>query len=239
MYKIGIFTDVHGNDLALKTVLNFFNDKELDEIISLVDLIAIGPNSNEVLDIVTKLPKFTSIRGNHEKYYLYGFSNPNSCTESTHQDWVKNSIDKKHASFLEKTVYQIDKKIEGVKLTFIHYPLRSLNPVHFEFIEHNATKENLNLLFREFNADVICYGHEHISSLVDGNALYLNPGSCGCPYPGKNITRCMILTIDNGKCKYEHFILDYNADIVVEDMYQKEMPERDFISSNFYLYQKN
>ena len=32
---------------------------------------------------------------------------------------------------------------------------------------------------------------------------------------------------------------DYNADIVVEDMYQKEMPERDFISSNFYLYQKN
>ena len=103
----------------------------------------------------------------------------------------------------------------------------------------NITQQKkINLLFRDFNADVICYGHEHISSIVDGNALYLNPGSCGCPYPGKNITRCMILTIDNGKCTYEHFVLDYNADIIVEDMYRKEMPERDFISSNFYLYQK-
>ena len=29
MYKIGIFTDVHGNDLALKTVLNFLGNEEL------------------------------------------------------------------------------------------------------------------------------------------------------------------------------------------------------------------
>lgn len=236
MYKIGVFTDVHGNDLALKTVLDFLNKQSLNEIISLGDLIAIGPNSNEVLNIVTTLPNFTSIRGNHEKYYLYGFANPDSCTEATHQEWVKRSIDKKHEEFLQNTIYQLDKVIEGVKLTFIHYPLRSIDPVHYEYIEHNTTAENLNILFRNFSTEVICYGHEHVSSFVNGNALYLNPGSCGCPYPEKDITRCMILTIDKGKVSYEHFKIKYDSTKVVNDMYEKEMPERDFISSNFYLY---
>ncbi|MBQ8293714.1 MAG: metallophosphoesterase family protein [Bacilli bacterium] len=238
MYKIGLFTDVHGNDLALKLILKEIEKYNVDEIISLGDLIAIGPNSNEVLDIVTKLNNFSSIRGNHEKYYLFGFSNPLSCTESTHQDWVKESINPHHQSFIEGTRYQINKTIEGVKLCFMHYPLRSTEPVHYEYIVHNPEASDLDNLFKDVDADVICYGHEHISSFIKGKKLYLDVGSCGCPYPEKDITRGLILIIDNGKVEYIPLKLTYNSVEVVKDMYRKEMPERDFISKNFYLYKK-
>ncbi len=238
MYKIGIFTDVHGNDLALKVILKEISKHNVDEIISLGDLIAIGPNSNEVLEIVTKLDNFSSIRGNHEKYYLQGFSNPLSCTEATHQEWVKKSIEPQFASFLEKTPYQINKKIEGVKLAFLHYPLRSRNPDHYEYIVHNPTKENLDNLFQNIDADVICYGHEHVANFTQGKKLYLDTGSCGCPYPEKDTARGLILTIDKGKVTYEQLKLTYNSGEIVTDMYQKDMPEKEFISTNFYLYKK-
>lgn len=238
MYKIGIFTDVHGNDLALRTVLKEIEKHQVDEIISLGDLIAIGPNSNEVLEIVTKLSNFSTVRGNHEKYYISGFNNPLSCTESTHQDWVKANIDPKFASFIENTPYQIEKEIEGIKLTFIHYPLRSINPDHYEYIVHNPTSEDLDNLFKNIDADVICFGHEHVSSFIKGKKLYLDVGSCGCPYPEKDITRYMILTIDNKKVSYETFKIKYDSFKVVNDMFKKDMPEKEFISKNFYLYSK-
>lgn len=238
MYKIGIFTDVHGNDKALKIILEEINKHQVDEIISLGDLIAIGPNSNEVLEIVTKLDNFRTVRGNHEKYYLHGFSNPLSCTEATHQDWVKASINPKFQEFLEDTPYQITKEIEGVKVTFLHYPLRSRNPDHYEYIVHQPTKEDLDNLFKDIEGDVICYGHEHVSDFTQGKKLYLDPGSCGCPYPEKDIARGLILTINEGKVTHEHLKISYNSLKVVEDMYQKDMPEKEFISTNFYLYKK-
>lgn len=238
MYKIGIFTDVHGNDLALLTVLKILQEQKVDELISLGDLIAIGPNSNEVLEIVTKLDKFSTVRGNHEKYYLQGFSNPLSCTEAAHQDWVKANIDVKFADFIENTPYQIEKEIEGVKLAFLHYPLRSKNPDHYEYIVHNPKPEDLDNLFKDIDADVICYGHEHVANFTQGQKLYLDAGSCGCPYPEKDIARCMVLTIDKGKLTYEQFKVTYDANKIVEDMFKKDMPEKEFISKNFYLSNK-
>ncbi len=238
MYKIGIFTDVHGNNLALNVVLNKIQEIGVDEIISLGDLIAIGPNNNEVLEIVTRLQNFTTIRGNHERYYLQGFFNPLSCTEASHQDWVKQSIDPKFGKFLENTSYVITKEIEGVKLGFTHYPLRSLNPDRFEYIVHNPKPEDLDKLFKNIDAEVICYGHEHVASFIKGKKLYLDPGSCGCPYPEANTTRCMVLIIDNGQVEYEVFKLKYDSSKVVESMYQKDMPDKDFIAHDFYLYNK-
>ena len=239
MYKIGIFTDVHGNDAALKTVLKEIEKHNVNEIISLGDLIGIGPNSNEVLEIVTKLTNFSSIRGNHEKYYLFGFDNPLSCTNLNHQTWIKDNIDKKFSKFIENTPYQIIKEIEGVKLAFIHYPLRSKNPDYFEYIVHDPKPSDLDNLYKDIDADVVCFGHEHVASLIKGEKLYLDVGSCGCPYPEKDVTRYLILTIDNGKLSYEAFKVAYDASSVIKAMFDKNMPDNEFISKNFYLYNKD
>ena len=91
MHRIGLITDIHGNDLALKEALKRLDGK-VDEIICLGDLIGIGPNGNEVIEIVKKIKNFSCVLGNHDRYLLYGFDNPYSCTQADHQEWIKNHI---------------------------------------------------------------------------------------------------------------------------------------------------
>ena len=47
--KIGIISDIHGNDVAFKEVLRRLEGK-VDSIICLGDMIAIGPNGNNVIN---------------------------------------------------------------------------------------------------------------------------------------------------------------------------------------------
>ena len=92
MHRIGLITDIHGNDQALKEALKHLNGK-VDEIICLGDLIGIGPNGNEVINIVKKINNFSCVLGNHDRYLLYGFDNPYSCTQKDHQEWIRNQIE--------------------------------------------------------------------------------------------------------------------------------------------------
>ena len=119
-HRIGLITDIHGNDKALTSVLEILKDK-VDEIICLGDLIGIGPNSNEVLDIVRQQKNFHCVLGNHDRYFLYGFNNPGSCTEQAHQDWIKASISKENGAFLATIPLMIERTYNNKKILFIHW----------------------------------------------------------------------------------------------------------------------
>ena len=58
--KIGIISDIHGNDVAFKKVLEILYGN-VDEIICLGDMIAIGPNRNEVINIARGLENFRTV----------------------------------------------------------------------------------------------------------------------------------------------------------------------------------
>lgn len=73
------------------------------------------------------------------------------------------------------------------------------------FITHSSqylTQNNLNELFRstaKIGADVVLYGHTHISNEVTINGiLYLNPGCISKPRSGKPKSY-MVMNFDNGK----------------------------------------
>ena len=76
-------------------------------------------------------------------------------------------------------------------------------------------------------------GHEHIASILEGDRIFINPGSLGCPHPNKDMARYGILEL-NEEIKYTQFEFKYDSVCVVRDMYEKNMPNKDFISSNFY-----
>ena len=230
--KIGIISDIHGNDLAFKEVLKRLNGN-VDEIICLGDLIGIGPNGNEVLNIASSLKNFRTVLGNHERYYLYGFNNPLSCTNKDHQTWIKNSIDDKHYEFIKNIPVEIEILHNDKKILFLHYSRRNFEALNLEYIEKDVCYEKINDLFMKYNADIIFYGHEHIASILEGDRIFINPGSLGCPHPNKDMARYGILEL-NEEIKYTQFEFEYDSVCVVRDMYEKNMPNKDFISSNFY-----
>ena len=150
MKKIFIFNDTHGNAESIKALLPKINEINPDYIFSSGDLIGIGPSHNEVLDIVSKLPNFYSVKGNHEAYYLDGYRNPLAALQEDHHNWIRSSMDEKHHEFLQSLPYVRYFDIEELKVALIHYP-RVNN--RFITIEEDKSYDKLCNIFSsiEFN----------------------------------------------------------------------------------------
>ena len=233
-YRIALISDIHGNDVALKEVLK--RVKDVDEIICLGDMIGIGPNGNEVLDIIRKIKNISCIMGNHDRYYLYGFNNPVSCTTKIHQDWQHAQISEVNGEFLKTIPLMIKRRYNNKDILFIHYGIRDLENKRFMPIAKNPTYEDLEEVFiNNSDADIYFFGHEHIRSIVKGKKEYVCIGSLGCPVPSTNEGRYAILEIDDDSITYELKSFTYDPSPVIKDMIEKNMPENEFIRKNFYM----
>lgn len=237
LYNIGIITDIHGNDKALKEVLNCL--KDCDFIISLGDLIGIGPNSNEVLDIVTKLDNFYTVLGNHERYYLYGFNNPLSCLSDYHQKFTEDSINIDYDKYMESIPMEIEIEWMGKTICFLHYARRKYEGLSFKLIDHEPTYEKLVNLFEFHKQDYLFYGHEHQGSVIrkKNGRHFIDIGSTGCPCPKKGVFRYAILHLNSDESNpisYELFEKQYDPSSVIRAMIDKDMPNKELVIESFY-----
>lgn len=85
-----IFSDIHGNEEALKSILLDIKNENIDKIICLGDVIGIGPNLKEFMDLIIN-NKVKMVLGNHELYFLKGTGIDDKMGENEikHQNWVK------------------------------------------------------------------------------------------------------------------------------------------------------
>ena len=71
--RIAIFSDIHGNSIALDAVLEDMGKSgSFDEHWVLGDLVALGPDPVEVLERLSALPDTKFIRGNTDRYVFAG-----------------------------------------------------------------------------------------------------------------------------------------------------------------------
>lgn len=229
--KIGVIGDIHGNDVALKIVLDDL--KDCDEIISLGDLIGIGPNNNEVLDIVRPLKNFRTVLGNHERYCLYGFDNPLSCIDNNIQKWVDSGISKENMEYLKKIPLEIHMEWNNKTICFLHYARPRVDSMMFTIIKRNPSYEDLLALFKDNKEDILIYGHEHLHSMMKREKWFINLGSTGCPHPIKDTLRYGILHLDQD-ITFEYIEKKYDSSNVIKSMVEKDMPNKEFVSKNFY-----
>ena len=70
--RLGVIADVHGNDVALRAVLDDAARHGVDQWWVLGDLVLFGPRPAEVLDLLRGLPGVSMLRGNTDRYVLTG-----------------------------------------------------------------------------------------------------------------------------------------------------------------------
>ena len=63
--KIAVISDIHGNLYALMRVLEDIEDKKVDTIICLGDLVGYGPHPNEVIAMI-KRRNIICLKGNYD-----------------------------------------------------------------------------------------------------------------------------------------------------------------------------
>lgn len=224
--KIAVFSDIHGNKYALNAIIESAKKEKVDKIICLGDIMGIGPNPKECLDIIME-NEIEMLLGNHELYFLKGTDiNENLCDgEKNHHKWIRNNLDKKYYNYLIKRPL----KIEIDNMLFSHYIIndeKSSYPFyHFDIISNG---EMFKMLINS-NYKYIFIGHYHDAfELEYENKFIVDVGSSGCV---KDKITSYIL-IDNGL--YEKKYINYDRDSFVNDINNTIFPDKKYLTKTFF-----
>ncbi len=134
--QIAIFTDVHGLVEPLNAILDDIKKRNIKEIYSLGDNIGVGPNPNEVLDILEK-NNIKSVAGNAEYYTILGvepFLNYFDSKKLANQKWTDEKISKKNLEKLLILPPSIDLVIGNKKVALCHFA----DDVRIDYMLHST-----------------------------------------------------------------------------------------------------
>lgn len=241
--KIGVITDIHGNVPALKAVLNELDKRrDIEHIYCLGDMIGIGPDTNEVLEILFARNDVSMVTGNHDEAVLAllkGEEHPLSHLQAKeHHQWIAKNMDKSFISSLERLPRYIQKTIEGKRILFTHYHIdKTKIKTHISQDPFSPIVEpslnNMKELFRGHSEDLICFGHHHpLHYFKNNHTIFLNPGSLGCQPKPLAPYSVVELTKENIMVTLEQVAYDNRK--FLESYERLKVPAREFIIKVFH-----
>ncbi len=181
MFRIAIFSDVHGNKEALEAILTSIEKVDFDEVICLGDVIGLGPNPKECLDLIRE-NHIKLVLGNHERYYLNGTHNEKQMTieERAHHAWVASQLNLSHKEYLQKLDICLEMTLNDQKVAFMHYPFDKVE--NDFYAPKKLTEEHVKRVFRNYANDFTFIGHFHQDDFYksENERVYVNLSSVGC-----------------------------------------------------------
>lgn len=167
--KIGIVSDIHGNDAALARAFDLMGD--VDELVCLGDSINQFRFSNEVVRRLRDRCAHV-ILGNHEEIFM-GRGSERARAHS----WIDRDL----LDWLAQQPIRVEFERCGKNILLVHStPWPSGSAYVTPHSPHFSR-------FGETSSDIVMYGHTHqkVATRV-GGTLVINPGSTGEAYAGQN-----------------------------------------------------
>ena len=177
--RIGVISDIHGNLTALQAVLKDLEERRVDEIICLGDIVTLGPLPKETFALLQE-SGCSFIKGNHEGALL----DPENSEEfeiTSHLIpdlyWCREQLSLPDLKKIEAFPATLTRTLpNGVRVLFFHGSPHS--PTHL--IQAHTAPAQLEAYIGGFEADVFVGGHSHIQMYRrHGDKLILNSGSVG------------------------------------------------------------
>ncbi len=215
--KILVFSDIHGNSYAYKSLLESKDYKTADLRICLGDYIAMGPQSNKVLKRAI-LENCIMLLGNNDSYVINGL--PQDEKENMPQDrqehikYIQEILNPIYGNFIKLLPYSYEYMVGDKKLYFTHYAWESATNV--KDAEIVPTVEEIANTYSDIDADYIFYGHKHEPyNFFDGKKHYHGVGALGMRYPANY---CIISIDEDENITVEQKQLDYDFYLMKQDM---------------------
>ncbi|VVB66602.1 Calcineurin-like phosphoesterase superfamily domain protein [Candidatus Gugararchaeum adminiculabundum] len=197
--RIGIISEVQGNVVALKAVLD--KVKNVDLWLHAGNLVGINAFPNETIEIcreLAKKKKFVSVLGNFDRavlgYEMDGFEEE----EKKAIEWTREKISEENSDFLSALPTSVEEAYEGKKLFMVNGSPR--DPFG-EGINNETNEKYLDLIVNDY--DVLVTGR-WLAPLVKKvgkkkKQVVINPGSLGNPTSDKPRAACMYFDFVKGK----------------------------------------
>ena len=222
MNKIGVITDIHGNLPALTAVLKLLDDECCNEIIHTGDVVDIGPNSRECLDLLLSRKDVTCLMGNHDRDFAVGETAVRNLSHvpQQHKQQVFATLTEQQRLAVASFPLYTTRICAGAKLLFCHYAFKhepySVHKFPFMPLLTQPTAESLDEIFDGVDADAVFFGHKHEPCDIQGKRLYVDVGSVGChPDP---VARAVIIEYDDSFWRYKRISAPYDMQSVRSQM---------------------
>ncbi len=198
--KIALFSDIHANLPAFEAVLESINQHQPDAIYCLGDLVGYNVWPNEVIDIIRKRG-IPTLAGNHD-------AKVQTLTESQLREPGKNfgygiihEEGKQYLATLPAHI-RLEFQLNGQSLNMllVHGSPQSND----EYLLEDKQEKEFLQVFKDAQADILCFGHSHkpyhrILNTLDENKNHfrhaINIGSVGKPKDGDPRACYVLLTI--------------------------------------------
>ena len=232
----GVFSDVHGNYQALKAVLEFFADRKVDGYLCCGDLVGYGPQPEECVGAVSKLPNLRCVIGNHDMAVLGQMSLQWFNAYATAAiEYSRGALSGESYRFLES----LPERVEQDNFTLVHGSPKS--PVEEYMLTGEQFLESIPFL----NTELCFVGHSHMAFYLSrtgvrfpelfplrGEALLrfepglryaVNAGSVGQPRDRDPRAACGIY--DSASGTFTLYRLEYQRLLTQELMRRFNLPE--------------
>lgn len=216
--KIAVISDIHGNLGALEAVLADIQQRGVDMIVNLGDILSGALQPHETAELLMSL-QLPTIRGNHERQVLGRVESMGLSDRHAHE-----TISNEHKEWLMSLPASIEMDdvlmIHGTPSSDLEYFLETVTETGCRAALTNEVTSRLG----STAANLILCGHTHIPRTVrlGEDKLIVNPGSVGLqaydderPFPHVMVTgtphaRYAIVRNENGRWTSEHLCVPYD-----------------------------
>ena len=232
--KIAIFSDIHGNAIALEAVLKDVDSRGVDLVFCGGDLVGYGAYPNEVINLIRKY-RIPTIMGNYDDGV--GFSRSDcGCAYTDPRmkelgqislEWTKKQVNFENRAFLRSLLERIQFTACGKKVLIVHGSPRRIN----EYLDADRPEESLLRMFEDEKADVIICGHTHLpyTKIMDAKCL-INAGSVGKPKDGDQRAAYTVLKLTESSLETEVIRVNYDVERMAQAIETSGLP-REFATA--------
>lgn len=201
-----VFSDIHGNVAALKSMLQQLKKEKADLYIFCGDVVGYFFHQKEVIKYLQCLPRLCAVMGNHDFYYLNSLASEEKrqfYNEKYGKSYL-NTLSDREVDFLKNLPEVVELHLENKKILVTHgSPER-----HLEGRVYPDTVVD-ELFYHPYDFVILGHTHYQMYRRLDKTVL-LNPGSLGQPRDGKGYSYC-ILDTKTGKCRFQTVDIDQAA----------------------------
>ncbi|MEW5849377.1 MAG: metallophosphoesterase family protein [Myxococcota bacterium] len=181
IHRTALISDVHGNALALRAVLDDAKAWGVDHVVCLGDVATLGPHPREVLQLVRERCTHV-ILGNHDEFLI----RPDTIRDYTEAppvvaavSWCRSQLTPDDVTFVSTFAERHTLELGPVRLLLFHgTPASNTTDLLAE-----TPAALVDTMLGAHRATVMAGGHTHVQMLRQHHGtLLLNPGSVGLPF---------------------------------------------------------
>jgi putative phosphoesterase len=242
--RIAIFSDIHGNSIALDAVLADIEAQGgVDGYWVLGDLVAIGHDPVTVLERLSALPQARFIRGNTDRFVVTGeLPRPTLEEAKAKPDLLPTLLEVARSFAWTQGAVAMAGRLEW--LAALPLELRLELPDGTRFLGVHAAPGNddgwgiqpalsqseLRSLAAGCQADLICVGHTHwpMTAQVNGQQV-VNVGSVSNPFPPDLRATYVLLQADTSGYAIQRRRVAFDRQAVIDAVQKVNHPGADYI----------